>query len=254
MPSLPVKELLMIDPPPPDWLIKDILMKDSFVLLAGESGTGKSVLTYAMVLALVTGGRFLGTKVEQTRVIVFDEENSLPDLTQYLRWLWIGMGRPDAEAIGERFHLEHFSCGSLDGPPYGLMEDVVGQHKPALIVIDTATTCLGIMDENDNAEASRAIRKLRKVRKAADNNATLLVLKHAKMTGSKKRRSIRGARTWLGECDSALFLIGRQGPARPDGLKNTTLLAEKIRAHGLRHEIYIKPVKPSGDSLVLIRD
>ena len=244
----------MIDPPPPDWLVDNIIMKDSFVLLAGESGTGKSVLTYAMCLALATGGYFLGTKVKKQKVMVFDEENSMPDLREYLRWLWIGMDRPDAGDIADHLAIEHFSCGSLEGPPYGFMEDVVSQQKPALIVVDTATTCLGLKDENDNAEASRAIRRLRKIRKAADNDATLLVLKHAKMTGGKKHRSIRGAKTWIGECDSALYLISRAGPPRADGLKNTMLLAEKIRAHGLRQEIRIKPVKPCKDSLILVRE
>jgi hypothetical protein len=114
--------------------------------------------------------------------------------------------------------------------------------KPALIVVDTVTPCCAIEDENDNAEASKAIRNLRLVKEAAGPDTTMVLLKHARFSHDpQERQTIRGAKTWLGETDGTLYHKAQPGARRADGLRNSRISPDKVRAFGLRQELVITP-------------
>lgn len=55
-----VSELIK-DKKPKNWLIEQIGAKGNLMLLAGESGSGKTSLCYSMADAIATGGLFLNT-------------------------------------------------------------------------------------------------------------------------------------------------------------------------------------------------
>src|SRR5438132_10346206 len=91
----PLTEWLTTEPPTPRWLIPGIIAEGAMIILAGDPGVGKSVLSYAMALSLASGQPFLGRGGgAPKRVLYFDEENSEQDLRSYLHTLWLGMGSP----------------------------------------------------------------------------------------------------------------------------------------------------------------
>jgi hypothetical protein len=108
-------------------------------------------------------------------------------------------------------------------------------------VVDTATPALHIEDENNNAEASRAIKGLRAIAGLVAPPATVLVLRHAKTRERGGRRTMRGATVWSGQTDATWFQVRARGRPRRDGLALTRLEPDKIRAYGLRQVIYITP-------------
>jgi len=216
------------------------------VTVHGAPGVGKSFLSINLGFCVAHGLPFLDRPVKQGRVLYFDEENSRPDAVSYLRSIWRGLGSPDIEATVNNFAYDHFRvCGQMDRFSY--MTQRAAQVQPSLIIIDTATTVCGIKDENDNAEASRVIAKLRAVRAACTQEPTMLILKHEKFSHEPLAdRTIRGAKTWLGEVDMVIYHSRAPGRTPKNGLRPSILKPDKVRAFGLKQTIKILPAQVAG--------
>lgn len=241
-----MREALSGEEKAPDWLVEDMFHCGQMVCQAGAPGVGKSFLSIHLAFCIAHGLPFLGRKVKKGRVLYFDEENSRPDAFSYLRTIWRGMGSPDLETSINSFAYEHFRvCGQMDRFSY--MTQRAAQVQPSLIIIDTATTVCGIQDENDNAEASRMIAKLRSVRAACTEEPTMVILKHEKFSHDPLAdRTIRGAKTWLGEVDMVIYHTRVPGRTPKNGLRPSLLRPDKVRAFGLKQAIKIIPAQVSG--------
>jgi RecA-family ATPase len=119
------------------------------------------------------------------------------------------------------------------------MKGVADEFKPDLIVIDTTTAACQLKDENDNAEATEAIQKLRGVQRL--NGSCMLLLKHAKVDIENGTQTVRGAKAWVGATDATLIHMVASGKPRTDGLRDSQVVPEKIRAFGLQGTLKIKP-------------
>ena len=225
----------------PDYLVDGVIYAGQTVIIAGEPGVGKSFFQYHIAMCIAGGLPVLGRATASGSVLYFDEENSRPDLQQYLRWIWRGLGKPDLDQLQRNLHVEHFAL-ALVANRWQYMAEAARDLKPSLIVVDTVTPCCAIRDENDNAEASLAIRKLRMVRQAAGQNCAMVLLKHSKFSHDPNdRQTIRGAKTWLGEADGVIYHKRMLGRPKGDNLYNSVLVPDKVRAFGLRKEVIIKP-------------
>jgi RecA-family ATPase len=230
-------------PRPPDWLVPGLLHKGTMVVLAGSPGSGKSVLSLCLAVAKATGFPFLGRDLVKGRVLYFDEENSQPDFEEYLRWIWRGLGRPEPSLLNENIRMERFSLAhaarNFRGQ-YNYMEQCAKEFQPELTIIDTATPACQIKDENDNAMATEAIQQLRTVQQASEESC-MLVLKHAKVDQEHGTHTVRGAKAWVGSTDATIFHMTVPGKERLDGLRDSQLVPEKIRAFGLQATLRIHP-------------
>jgi RecA-family ATPase len=236
----------------PDWVVHNMLPRGTMVILAGQAGAGKSTLCYALAYAVAMGVPFLDHATTATKVLYFDEENGEPDFLQYNQWAWAGLGCPDPELLDQRLRLEHFS---LVAGWKETMAKAIKEHKPGLVIIDTATPAFHIKDENDNSEATRTMQVLRHLRLLGDNT-TFLVLKHEKHQDdhlSQSTRTIRGAKAWLGSFDQVLYhVIAPGAKRRRDGTRITRLEPDKLRAFALKHKIRIDPSWTAGEPKGLI--
>ena len=240
MSHLNLDDALTTEQVPPNWLVPEFLHKGTITLLAGDAGIGKSVLSYHLSMCLAAGLPFLGTPTAAARVLYFDEENSLRDSQEYLRWNWVGLGRPDITILKASLRVEHFSLTANSPAHYQQMVDITHGYAPDLIVIDTASPTCRIVDENDNGEASAAMRALRAVRASGGPETSMLILKHARFS-KDTGRDIRGAKAWKGECDQLAFHVASRGRPKIDGLRHTHIEPSKTRAFGLRAPIHIAP-------------
>lgn len=239
--SLDLTTILTKQDPEPAYIVNGLLYQGQMITIAGEPGVGKSFLMYTLSMCLAAEMPFLGLPTVYGPVLYFDEENGGQDLTQYLRWAWRGLRCPAVEKLKDKLFIEHFSLGKEGKKRYEYMAKVAAAIKPLLIVVDTATPACGIEDENDNAQASRAIAGLRVVKGAAGLQAAMVVLKHAKLDDMGTSRTIRGAKAWLGALDGVIFHSTSPGQPRRDGLRNSRLIPDKVRAFGLRDVIKIVP-------------
>ena len=254
---LDLDEILTTVEVEPTWIVQGIIPAATVVLVAGDAGVGKSVMNLSEGLHVALGRPFFGHPTTQTRVLYFDEENSRPDVKAYLQQLWVGMGQPDRDLIKPWFHLEHFSLGDKAWP--AKMLALAKAYQPGLIYVDTATSALAIAEENDNAEAQRTVQALRHVMEDCGSGPAIKILKHAKYVsggghgkGSGTRRTIRGAKAWLGAVDQTMFHIRAVGAPKANGLHTTLLVPDKKRAFGLRGNIRIEPDEVPGKPKGLI--
>jgi hypothetical protein len=248
----PLSDWLTTDPPAPSWLIPDILPAGRMIVLAGSPGAGKSFLSYTLAVAGAVGAPFLGSApAAPFRTVYFDEENAPEDAAEYMRWVWNGLQRPAVAQI--EANLAHYGLQLARFPTatarFEFCAQAVFAHKPDLLVIDTATPVCRIEDENDNAEASRAIQTIRRLRAFAAPGCTVLILKHMKIDKDTGHRDIRGAKAWAGECDGILFqekAPGQPFPVLGRSFSSTRLSPQKVRAFGLQHALKITPVESYG--------
>lgn len=241
-------DILCAEEQPPNWLVPDMILQGAMVCLAGEPGAGKSLVSYMIGLAVASGCKALSGLVppgEPRRILYFDEENSQQDRDKYLRRAWHGLTdtndgeEPDMGLLQENFWPLHFVLGDDNWQDVATL--AIEQVQPHLIVFDTATPCFNIQDENDNAEATRAIKGIRELMRITDPVASAIVLKHAKIRTEKGRRQMRGAKAWQGSADGVMFQVKATGRPRKDGLSLTRLEPDKTRAFGLTRTIYINP-------------
>ena len=161
MPELTsIADLLDGTDPLVEWVIHPMLPRRSCVLLVGDAGAGKSFLAYTLAMGLATGTTVLGWPTQPASILYFDQENSFPDCLAYLRKIWHGLGKPSLDLIRANFHLAHFQLGHR--PTWQLAAtELIHRVHPSLLIFDTATPCCDIQDENDNAEAARAVGAIR---------------------------------------------------------------------------------------------
>lgn len=244
---LAISSLISSKDSPVTWLVPDFLPEGSLVALAGMPGSGKSFLTYTLSLGLATGTPVLGWAIDQPRRVLYcDQENSLPDVTQYFRWAWQGLNCPPLDLVDQNLCFVHFELGM---PSWAdRLKTYIDTFQPALIVIDTVTPSLNTEDENDNAEATRQINKLRALMRRLDPCPSILALRHAKVKNDGGGYTIRGAKAWEGAVDAVVYQIKPPGRPRKDGLTITTLTPGKTRAFGLRQPVIIHPEWIGGQS------
>lgn len=228
--------------PAPAYLVDGLIYQGQVIVVAGEPGVGKSFLQYTLAMSIAAKLNFLGLPTQPGKVLYFDEENATPDLQQYLRLIWRGLGEPSIPEMKERLFIEHFALSGQGSQRFQYMAEVSARIQPNLIVIDTVTPVCAIADENDNGEASRSMRALRRVKEVAGPSCAMILLKHARLTHEAgERQTIRGAKSWLGEVDGVIFHKLSVGKQRDDGLRNCRLISDKVRAFGLRSELRITP-------------
>ena len=246
----PIVDILCAEEQPPDWHIPELMTQGSLVCIVGESGAGKSNVCYTLALAVASGvPAFSGVvpRSEAKRVLYFDDENSEQDRNKYLRRSWMGLKagnrgkEPDLGLLMKNFWPVGFQLGAEDWEAKAA--EWVEFVQPHLIVIDTATPCFNIEDENSNSEAAKAIKAMRALmRLPKDHVSSSLIIKHAKTRTEKGQvRTVRGAKVWKDMSDGMLFQVKAGGRPRKDGLSLTRLIPDKVRAYGLQRPIYITP-------------
>jgi len=255
--KLDLSEILTTEVKEPNWIVQGRIPAGTIVLVAGDAGVGKSVMNLSEGLHVALERPFLGATTVRHRVLYFDEENSRPDVGAYLQQLWIGMGQPDHVELADWFQIEHFSLGVPDWPKR--MQAIAKEFQPGIIYVDTATSALAILEENDNSEAQRACQALRHLIRDTESHPAIKILKHAKYNSGgghkgQARRTIRGAKAWIGAVDQTMFHIRAQGAPLKGGLHRTILVPDKRRAFGMRGNIRITPheSEASPKSLVLL--
>lgn len=266
----PIVDYLTGEEQPPDWLIPNLIAQGAAVVIAGERGAGKTHVLLTLMLAIAAGHKALSGLVpegEPKRVVYFNQENSLQDIRRYLRESFNGLGglktkrNPDGldlDLLQDNFWLVQRHLGGDDWEDRAA--EWVDFVQPHVMAFDTATPCFNLADENDNAEANRAMEAVRRLcertKEESARIASAAILKHAKTRTEKGQKlRTRGATHWEGSADSVLYQVRAQGRPKTTGprrISRTRLVDGKVRAYGLPSTIYITPEwTRDGNGLIL---
>ena len=128
-----VKELLE-SREPTEWIVDQIGAKGNLVLIAGESGCGKTSLMYSMASAISTGGKFLDTfQAIQRKVLFIQADESKNNCSNKCHTMGIHDDIDFAFAEDGWEHLHLKDVGRLE-------DQVVGKY--GAIFLDSITTLL----------------------------------------------------------------------------------------------------------------
>lgn len=182
----------LLNAPPVEYLIDNVLFDRSFSILGGYTGIGKSMLAMSIAKSVADGFPLFGRyKVNRTGpVLIVDEENSHSDLRDRL----IGMKIPPDGDI----HFLSFQGVLLDDEQsFGQLMDMIVHLDPVLTIFDSLVRFHRV-NENDASEMSRVMARFREITNTA--RGVLVQHHHNKGLGAMEVRS-RGSSDIVGICD-----------------------------------------------------
>ena len=184
----------------PEWLIPDLIPKDSVTMLYGPAGSYKSFLALDMALTLASGiagwGRERGNRVP----VVYCAAEGPRSIARLRRPAWRAVKQiPEGDALP--FGLVCHVPFLLDRPSQDEFLKAVeagAVGHPALVIIDTLSRAMLGMDENAAKDAAGAIEFLGSVQRKL--GCSVLVVHHA---GKDVARGVRGSSALLAGVDAA---------------------------------------------------
>lgn len=184
---------------PPDWLLRGMLERDTFALVFGDPGSGKSFLAIDWACRVVTGTPWRSHDVTQGPVVYVAGEGQQGFGRRIRAWSeYNGVSLADAPlyvapavAIPEARDLIALVQA---------IHDVAG--KPTLIVLDTLARCFGGGDENSTQDMSQFVSACDVLRR--QYGCTILVVHH---TGHADKNRARGAIALKAALDAEYRLV-----------------------------------------------
>ncbi|NNF68391.1 MAG: AAA family ATPase [Acidimicrobiia bacterium] len=230
---LSAREILELDPP--DWIIDDIIEKDSLAVLYGASGSGKSWLAIDWALSIASGRDFFSHSTSRGKVLYCIGEGAAGIPQRQMAWLdHRGLELDDIEGM---FWLNGSENLMDDGTFRALLKEV-GERSPDLIVIDTLARYT-LMDENNASDMQRFVDRLDDLRRVT--GACVLVVHHS---GKEVERGARGSTALRASVDTELGLSEDEG--------TITLKATKQKNSALTGDAVRMRLRSFGDGAVLV--
>jgi RecA-family ATPase len=159
-----IPDVLQLEHQETEWLVDGIIPRGSVNLIAGEPGSYKSWLAFALLRGLTSTGRFLDRECRPASVLYLDRENPLAVVRERLATLgveslneariWGGWLQEDPPAIGDARLLE------------------IARDRKPLIVFDSLIR-FHSADENSATEMAKVMQDLRAL---ANAGATVIAL------------------------------------------------------------------------------
>ena len=170
-----VKELRSASFNEPEPLVDGLIARGETVLLVGRPKTGKSLLTEQCAICLSRGVPFLGRSItRKQRVLLLDLENR-PAVAQ-LRFAKMCEPHEDDQNIVIYAPLSLIDNAlTLEGEGFTELEQMVRDHKPDVLIIDTWRLLIGPVDENKSEVVLEGLRRLSRLRSLIADITIILV-------------------------------------------------------------------------------
>jgi len=182
----------------PDWLIKNLIEKDSLNLLFGDPASGKTFAAIDMVCCVASGKDFNGMPVKQGPVVYIAGEGQNGLKRRFMAW-----GIKNDINIDEHPIFLSLIPAALSEADQVLairkaIKDVADEYgPPVLIVFDTVARNFGPGDENSTKDMTAVVAGLDDIR--MDYKPGVLLVHH---TGHGDKGRARGAMALKGALDS----------------------------------------------------
>jgi RecA-family ATPase len=174
MKTITLKEFSKLELPKEQWLIKNILPREGFVIIASPSGEKKTWTSMTMAGAVANGTNFLGNKdfsSEKGNVLYIDEEMSDSEIQRRIKLLGL-------DETSATIHLA--SRNNLDFSDEKMIQELyefVEQNQIRVVFIDTLRSVAGGLKE-DKAEEVRAF--LDKFKEFKNKGVVIVFLDHCR--------------------------------------------------------------------------
>jgi hypothetical protein len=210
-------DLLNTPAPPREWLVEGWIPAGDVSLLAGDGGTGKTLLALQLAIAAAYDTPWLDRTVMHCPSVFFCAEESMPELHYRVEKLatplisirplprrlrLISAAHTDAELIT-------FEAGApMTSPILSEVERGIGEMRAGLLVIDAQADAFG-GDEVDRRQVRTFVRKLREL--ALRNRCAVLLLAHPSVDGMRSGRGYSGSTHWSNSVRSRMYFTAVTG-------------------------------------------
>lgn len=183
---------------PISWLVKNFLPKATLGVLFGESGSGKSFLTYDLCAAIARGlDEWNGKKVKKGRVMYVVAEGEAGFVNRIHAYCHQQGISPDD------FEIDYISDLIPNLMEAALITDLIKEIKARgqydLIVMDTFAQVMAGANENSGEDVGKALAECRRIHR--HTGAMVLLVHHSGKDASKGSRGWSGLK---GACDVEL--------------------------------------------------
>jgi len=196
---------------PVPWLIPGWLAEGEICILAGEWGTGKSVVAMDLALSLTTLSPWMGyfRVGEERRVLYVDEENPVGVARQRVQQMLTGKNLTDGPP-----NLRYLSKNGInldDDPWRAALESEMADFKPHVLILDSLVR-FHRRDENSNSDMAEFFNS--RIRPLCNVYGCAIVILDHMGKPSKERKDaghrVRGASEKAGFVDELWTLEGQR--------------------------------------------
>lgn len=182
-------------PPPPNFIIGDLVVEKGVTLVVGAAGIGKSTLALNAALSVANGGSFLGWACERGDAIFVNPELSSDAMARRAWQMSEALGYPTPDMTDRSDNL----CGNLHllnlrGTANSL--DIIGKRasqlceqkklSPKLIVFDS----LYMLASGDENDAANVTKNLLAIGRIAEETGAGVIVTHHTTKGSQSGKSV----------------------------------------------------------------
>jgi len=175
--------------PPTEWVVEPVFAKGSVNLVVGEGGSKKTYLMQDCGVRVAAGLKWLDYFTTQGTVLLIDEESgnnrTKRRLSALMRGRGINHGIPLAYTSLAQFNLR-------DAADVALIEALVQELKPALVIIDALADVMPNADENAVKDVQPVFQALRSI--AEKYQCAIVVIHHSnKLGGYRGSTAVKAA-------------------------------------------------------------
>lgn len=212
-PVRPVRDWRAVaDDPPVSWLADGLLPARGLVVLAGEPGSGKTLLALDLALRAAHGLDWLGRRIAPTSTLYCAGEGAAGLGARLRAWT---AAHPGSRPLAGR------TVAIVDGVPDlvaqpGELRRLVDDHRrahgalPGLVVVDTLAMAAPAADENDAGAMGAVLRALTEI---AALGICVVLLHHTRKPAEGQRQggqaAVRGSSAIVGAADVVLIAGAR---------------------------------------------
>jgi KaiC/GvpD/RAD55 family RecA-like ATPase len=228
-------ELMATAVPPRRWLVERFVPTAETTMLGGDGGTGKTTLALQLAVACVSGGDWIGLKVNPCNVLTVSAEDPtdevhfrLEQITKHARLPAEELARFKLiDLAGKDATIATFANGLIKQTPlFDQIESLAREHRAGCIIFDSVADFFG-GNENERREVRAFVGLLRGLAMRLD--AAVIFLAHPSVDGMKTGRGYSGSTHWNNAVRSRLYFTGADGEDSNPDLR-TIELAKSNRA------------------------
>jgi hypothetical protein len=179
---------------PVTWLVKNWIPNNSFGVIYGAPGSGKSFYAMTLALEVARGGQWLGTEFTEPASVLYiaAERGNVLGERQRAWKQYNSCPIPDTfyelELAPQLLTLEHFAS----------LLAIVREIKPQLVIVDTLAQVTSGVNENDGREWGLVGSSFDEILRATDGGSVIAVHHSGKDTskGMRGHSSLDGEITW----------------------------------------------------------
>lgn len=193
----------------PEWLIDQILERNTIGSIFGSPKSGKSLISLSMMMAISNGTEWFGHSVKQTPVVLFCGEGERSMHKRILAW-----AKFNEQTVRDNpFRMSNRPARILDDEDFALIMQTLKNTYEELgdigcVCIDTLQRNWGGGDENSSSDMGKFIQRVDEIKYEFDCNVTLV--HHSGHVGGKSRA--RGSSVLPSSVDFEFQVDRKNGP------------------------------------------